>query len=183
MAFCKNCGTKLEDNAKFCPTCGEAVAAAETDAGANNTANTQNENTQNANTQNSGFSGKAKSFMNTADTTASFDQQDIEANKVMALLAYLGILFLIPLFAAKESKFARFHTNQGIILCIVGVIYSVALSIFAALTALTKLFLIITIPLYLLGIVFFIFAVLGIVNAAQGKAKELPIIGKYKILK
>ena len=33
------------------------------------------------------------------------------------------------------------------------------------------------------GIVFIVFAVIGIVNAAQGIAKELPLVGKIKILK
>ncbi len=27
MAFCKNCGAQLEENAKFCPSCGTAQAA------------------------------------------------------------------------------------------------------------------------------------------------------------
>ena len=27
MAFCGNCGTKIDDNAKFCPGCGQAVEA------------------------------------------------------------------------------------------------------------------------------------------------------------
>jgi len=31
--------------------------------------------------------------------------------------------------------------------------------------------------------VFLVLAVLGIVNAANGRAKELPVIGKFKILK
>ena len=35
----------------------------------------------------------------------------------------------------------------------------------------------------LFGLVFLVLVILGIVNAASGKAKELPVIGKYKILK
>ena len=27
--FCKNCGTKVEDNAKFCPNCGSALDVVE----------------------------------------------------------------------------------------------------------------------------------------------------------
>ena len=33
----------------------------------------------------------------------------------MAILAYFGILVLIPILAAKDSKFARFHANQGLL--------------------------------------------------------------------
>ena len=39
-------------------------------------------------------------------------QQDVEQNKVMAVLAYFGILVLIPILAAKESKFARFQPRS-----------------------------------------------------------------------
>ncbi|MEI8042594.1 MAG: DUF4339 domain-containing protein [Verrucomicrobiota bacterium] len=41
------------------------------------------------------------------------DPADVDKNKIFAVLAYLGILFLVPLLAAKESRFARYHTNQG----------------------------------------------------------------------
>ena len=33
------------------------------------------------------------------------------------------------------------------------------------------------------GIVSVVLAIIGIINAANGKAKELPVIGKFKILK
>ena len=36
------------------------------------------------------------------------DPQDVQANKVMAILAYFGLLVFVPLFAAKESRFARY---------------------------------------------------------------------------
>ena len=50
---------------------------------------------------------KLNELNNTADTTNEFDPQDIQNNKAMAILAYLSWLVLIPLFAAKDSKFAR----------------------------------------------------------------------------
>ena len=40
---------------------------------------------------------------NTPDTTANYDPKDIEDNKVLALFSYIGLLFLIPLLAAKDS--------------------------------------------------------------------------------
>ena len=111
-------------------------------------------------------------FKNATDSTAEYDQADINANKVMAILAYIGILVLIPLFAAKDSKFARFHTNQGLLLFIVALIAG----------AISKVSVIGFIGA-IVGFLCFIFAIIGIVYAAQGKAKELPFIGKYKILK
>lgn len=53
-------------------------------------------------------------ILNTPDTTASYSQQDIDQNKIMGILSYFGILVLIPIFAAKESPFARFHANRAL---------------------------------------------------------------------
>ena len=89
----------------------------------------------------------------------------------MGLLAY--ILFFIPLLAAKDSPFARYHANQGLVLFICGLISS----------------LVWIIPIHgwiiapILSIVITVLAVIGIINALNGKAKDLPIIGKFKILK
>lgn len=104
------------------------------------------------------------------------DPQDVQANKVMAILAYFGILVLVPLFAAKESPFARFHANQGLILLIAGfVIYLVSM----VLTFVSPFFGIIS----LLNIVILVFAIIGIINAAKGEMKELPLVGKFRIIK
>ena len=102
----------------------------------------------------------------------------------MAVLAYFGLLVLIPLFAAKNSRFARFHTNQGLVLCIAAVIYSVIYSILSSiLLAISwRLYFILTI-VSVVGLFFFVLMIIGIVNAAGGKAKALPVIGKIRILK
>ncbi|MBQ7604227.1 MAG: hypothetical protein IJU75_04670 [Clostridia bacterium] len=105
------------------------------------------------------------------------EEKDIADNKVMAILAYLWILFLIPLFAAKESKFARFHANQGIILFIASIVVGIASAILGLIPIVGA------IVGWLLSICLFVFFILGIVNAVQGKAKELPFIGGIKILK
>lgn len=101
----------------------------------------------------------------------AIDPSDISANKVMAILAYIGILVLIPLFAAKESKFARFHTNQGLILFICNiVIYFI--SLIPGLKAIG----------WILSVAALVFAIIGIIGAAKGETKELPLIGKYRII-
>ncbi len=152
MAFCKNCGTQLDDQAKFCPECG--VSAGEPEKTVD-------------------FTEKLVALNDTHDTTAEFDKEDIEKNKGMAILAYLSWLVLIPLFAASNSKFAHYHCNQGIVLWLAGVVAS----IFGFIPVVRWI-----VP-PILGVVTFILSVLGIINAATGKAKELPLIGKYRILK
>lgn len=109
---------------------------------------------------------------NTSDKTETMNSSDINNNKLIALLSYISILFLIPLFLAKDSKFARFHVNQGILLFIVSFI----LGLLSAIPFIGIVF-------KILNVVAFVFAILGIINAVQGKAKELPIIGKYTLIK
>ena len=116
----------------------------------------------------------------TPDYTASFDQNDIQQNRVMGVLSYLGILVLIPLFAARESPFARFHCNQGIVLALAEVILSFAVRIFGRLPLVGW---IIRLVGGLGGLALFVFATMGIVNAINGKAKELPLVGGFQILK
>jgi uncharacterized membrane protein len=112
-----------------------------------------------------------------AEVTPTPDAKDVADNKVMAILAYFGILFVVPLFAAKESPFAKFHANQGLLL-------------FLASVALYIVYYILLFVLPLLGLIFglvflgiAVLAIIGIINAAKGEVKELPLIGKYRIIK
>ena len=134
--------------------------------------------------QETNFEDKFSELNNTKDSTSEFSQQDINSNKVMAILAYLGILVLVPIFAAKDSKFARFHANQGLVLFLAEIAFYIVLTIVSAiiLAISWKLYFIITIP-SLVWIVFLVLAIIGIINAANGKAKELPVIGKFTLLK
>ena len=45
------------------------------------------------------------------EQTGAFEQADIDNNKTMAGLAY--IIFFLPLLVCPQSKYARFHANQG----------------------------------------------------------------------
>lgn len=118
------------------------------------------------------------------------DAKDIQDNKLMAVLAYLGILVLVPIFAAKDSKFAKFHANQGVILLICemafGIVYTILSIVLGAILISLGLGIVYTILIGLIGLcglVFLVFTVLGIINAVNGKMTRLPIIGKYNILK
>ncbi len=155
MLTCKQCGTQVEENIKFCTNCGAPIEAPAEQASAPAV----------------DLSAKLTELNNTADTTSEYDTQDIEKNKVMAVLAY--ILFFIPLLAAKDSKFARFHANQGLVLFLGGIIASVV--------AVIPVIGWIIAPIA--GLIITVLAVIGIINALNGRAKELPVIGKFKILK
>ena len=121
-----------------------------------------------------------RNLNNTADYTEEYDPNDIQNNQLMAILAYIWLLVLVPIFMAKESKFARFHANQGLVLCIASIALGIISASFCWIPVVKY---IVSIICGLAGLGVLILAILGIVNAAQGRAKELPIVGKFRILK
>lgn len=151
MAFCKNCGKQIPDGASSCPYCATPVNS----------------------TSYNNYSGGTNDYVN------SFDPQDVNSNKGMAILAYLSWLVLVPLLAAPQSRFARFHANQGLVLAIASTIWSIASGIIANIPLIGW---IISVIMGIGSIFFFVLMIIGIVNAANGEAKELPLIGKIKIL-
>jgi uncharacterized membrane protein len=199
MIYCSKCGVQLLDEAVFCSACGASVAKPE---GAQQQASQQQASQQQASQQQAsqqqytsqqGYGqGYSQTYVNYNDPIA-----DANANKVYGILAYLGILVLISIFAApKESKYSRFHANQGLVLVIVEVGVAAILGILQGI--LTAIFINAYVYVWLVPPVFGLmfgllwlaytagcitFIVLGIINAANNKLKPLPIIGKYTILR
>ena len=101
-----------------------------------------------------------------------FELDDIEKNKTMAGLAYF--IFFLPLIAAPQSKFPNSHANQGLLLLILRVAGNLILGMIPILGWLLML------PF---GIFVLVLGVMGLMNGFGGKAKELPLIGKFRIIK
>ncbi len=199
MKFCSKCGAQLEDDVKFCPTCGENLA--ENEPAKEEQADTTPENGNTAETPTVPAAKAGKKFSKGEDFTADFEQSDIENNKILALFSYIGILFLIPMLAAKDSKYAKFHVNQGIILFILNVVLGIVGGIIGGIfgfiggllagllgdiagALIGGIFILIGGAIgSVLGVVGLVLAFIGIYNAVTGKAKELPVIGKFRILK
>jgi len=112
--------------------------------------------------------------MNTIDV----DKQEAEDGKVISIFAYISILFLIPLFAANDNKFARFHANQGLVLFLtsiaVGIVSNILSWIIWPIGSLVSV-------VGSLGIL--AFAIIGIINVVQLETKPLPFIGEITIIK
>ena len=102
-----------------------------------------------------------------ADPKLATNKKDVEDNKILAIIAYLGILCLVPLLAKKDSKYASFHGKQGLVLLIAWVLVNVV-AVVPILGWLIALF------GNLAGLVLM---VVGMINASQGEMKELPLIG------
>ncbi|PKR77620.1 hypothetical protein CEY16_06700 [Halalkalibacillus sediminis] len=112
--------------------------------------------------------------MSTEEVLTHDVEQDRKDNKAMAIIAYLGIFVIVPLLAAKDSRFAMYHANQGLILFIFAVVLYTIGSIIPILGWL--------LILPLTSLLSLVLAIMGIINAANEKEKPLPLIGKYTII-
>lgn len=202
MAFCKNCGEIIQDGDTVCQKCG-AVVIDDVDQGNQEIEETQAqqpempspveqapieqepEQQEAPRTEPNKFNVIIDEFNNTDDVTDEIDEEDIRNNKVLAVLAYIGILVLVPIFVAPDSKFARFHASQGLTLFVCRIVYTFVMSIVSGIFMAISFTLgqIVSSILSLVYLFFLVLFILGIINAIQGKAKELPFIGKIKILK
>jgi uncharacterized membrane protein len=102
----------------------------------------------------------------------AYTSEDIEKNKTIAGLSYF--LFFLPLIVCPESRYAKFHANQSLLLLITGVAGNVILGIIPVNGWMLM-------PIFGIGIL--ILGVMGLINGFGGKAKPLPLIGKFNILK
>ncbi|MBM3256290.1 MAG: DUF4870 domain-containing protein [Candidatus Moranbacteria bacterium] len=115
--------------------------------------------------------GEEKNKKTDTNTTGGASSaKDLEENKAVTFLSYLGILCLIPLLAKKESKFAQFHAKQGLVLFISWL----AIAWISGFIPVIGWF-IIAPAVSILGIVL---SIMGLINVAQGEMKELPIVGE-----
>ncbi|WP_138264464.1 zinc-ribbon domain-containing protein [[Clostridium] hylemonae] len=115
-----------------------------------------------------------------------FDRDDVCSNKGMGVLSYLGILVLIPLLAGnKNSEYVRFHSNQGLVLFITSVVINLLSGnwVFGLHSLISFSGWWFGWIFDLIGLVLFIFAVMGIVYACRGEKKELPFIGQIHLLR
>ncbi len=105
---------------------------------------------------------------------------DVEKNKIFAILSYLPpFLFLVPLLAVRESKFAMYHCNQGLVLTLAAIAFGIVNMVLGMI--------LVFIPflgwflMFVLHLAVFVgtlaLAVIGIINAANGVCKPLPVIG------
>ncbi len=120
-------------------------------------------------------------------TEEKVDEKEIEQNKSLAIVGYIiPILFFIPLVTdAKDSKFAKFHANQQLNLLILGLALSIVGGPIISFILGVTVILAILVPLIWLAILVVLIAlmIMGIINASNGKMKELPVIGKINLIK
>lgn len=103
--------------------------------------------------------------------------------KVISILDYIGILWILGLLVEKDNPDVKFHTNQGLVLFLLDVVVGVVNAVFGFLSFIPVVGTLLSIVGWALGVACFVLMILGIVNAAQGQRKPLPVIGGITLLK
>ncbi len=167
----------------------ESKTDAKADSAVKNEADTNNTHTsvQDSTTDSKLYTLLSKFLFDTKNSTKLFKQKDIDENCNLALISYIPFLFFVPMIVKPCSGYVRYHGIQGLTLFIISVVlefFDILLSaIFTcALNDMPAVICTIIVTVVInLSILLFIST--GIANAVKGEARELPIIGKYKLLK
>lgn len=92
-----------------------------------------------------------------------------EKNTLMAVLAYLGPLVLVPLLTTKDDSFVKYHVKQGLVLLVIwAVVWFVGMSVYMFWPFVS-----------LINLALTILSIVGIVNVVRGEEKELPLVGQF----
>ena len=208
MSFCAKCGQQIPDGANACPYCGTFVSAQAASQQQNYQQPAPQQGFQQQNYQQpapqqgfqqqnyqqpapqQGYQQQNYQQPNGAPVNPTvMPDQDVQQSKGIAWLSYLGLLFLIPMFVKKDSPYTQYHVKQGATLCAVELAYTLTTQILLAIinaifpapwysyghSTVYNIFSL----LFTAGSIFLcVLAIIGIVDAATGKKKELLLIGK-----
>lgn len=126
-------------------------------------------------------------FFDTKNENSLLKQDDIDENCNLAIISYIPFLFFIPMIIKPCSGYLRYHGIQGLTMFLTFIILeffniimgAICNSVFNDMLG-TILTVIITV---VINLAILLLISIGIANAVKGAARELPIIGKYKLLK
>ena len=114
------------------------------------------------------------------------EKEDLKGKKITACFSYLFWFTVIPMVYSSESKFIKYHANQGLVLAIaetifliITVIVSKILWIWSRSTSLLVETMLIMIFIGVFGIL----SVIGIIHVILGKEKPIPTFGHIKLWK
>jgi len=110
-----------------------------------------------------------------------FDSNDIEVNRKYASVAYLGVLFFVPLVMCPTSKLGRYCANQGLLVLLtymaLGLVRGIlgwipVVGFIVSIAANVANFAVFALSVYFTYLTF-----------TGGEARELPGIGQIELIK
>ena len=129
-------------------------------------------------------------FIDTKDHHKEFNSEEVKKYKTASIISYIPLvcLYYIATNKYKESNYLKFHVNQGVTITLGFVIIFFVDKILSSIFSSGSLVInntpgLISIMLYILYFVLLLAMFFGIINTANGLSKEIPIIGKFKLIK
>lgn len=112
----------------------------------------------------------------TEEAAATVSEQEINDGKAFAILSYalslIGLPFFIVPLIMRNNSFALFHAKQCLIIWLAGIVGGIVSSILAVICIGIIIGLVI-------GVFLLVVTIMGIINAAKGEMRLLPLIGKW----
>jgi uncharacterized membrane protein len=110
------------------------------------------------------------------DQNTNSEQQDniidVDEQKIMSALSYVGFLVLVPLFVSRDDKYVVWHAKQGLVLLVGLILAAIAAQWIAVIGN-------------VLFLVLLLIDVVALVQALLGTWWKIPVIGniaeKFKI--
>ncbi len=110
------------------------------------------------------------------------DPKEVADGKVLAIIGYIfGIVAIVMLFV-RNNNFVLYHAKQMTVVAIIWIAAGICVGIIGTvLAAVTKGFGACIIPVGIIGlnVAMLVLVVIGIINAANGVCKPLPVVGAY----
>lgn len=128
------------------------------------------------------MSSSAKSASNQEEKS----EADLGNHRAMAILAYIPVLVIVPLVFGQQSRFVRYHTNQGFILFLLEALrWGIMRVLYTGLPLMFQSHPMLSFFGFVNGVISFLFlalAIVGVLHVASGHCEELPVIGKYRVI-
>ena len=103
------------------------------------------------------------------EITDQFDSGEMEEQKVISILVFfIEFLFFIPVLSYKDSSYAKTVANQSLTLFVAGIISQILGKILGYIPILGG------IVAWLISIALLVLAITKIIDAANGKIRNLP---------
>ena len=107
--------------------------------------------------------------------------------KLTGVVAYLTWIGLLIAYLAGDREGAKFHINQALAIWLAGTVFGIATGILSVLSGLPLLGWIVAALVGLIslvgGIFLFVCWLMGLIYAIQEQEKEVPLLGKIRLLK
>ena len=115
---------------------------------------------------------KKSSRKQTKKTSSTSSSDAAQNQKICAILQYffpIGLIWWLVDEQMKKNSFVKFHLKQSLVLVVLSVALNIIFTIMPFLMLIG----------WIVHIAIFVLWILGLINAVNGKEKEVPIVGKF----